>query len=248
VDGRAIEKILKAVQAGKLSVGDAVDKLSMCYEPLGFANIDVGRRIRTGVSEVLFCQGKTRDQVVSISKSIFKREGRLLATRADRAVFDAVSRAIPKAEYSEAARVISVNPHPKRTRRRIAVVSAGTSDIPVAEEAAVTGEFLGNPVDRIYDVGVAGIHRLFGRLDGLKRANVIVVVAGMEGALASVVGGLVGGPIIGVPTSVGYGASFGGIASLVTMLNSCAPGVTVVNIDNGFGAGVAASLINAKRR
>jgi NCAIR mutase (PurE)-related protein len=139
------------------------------------------------------------------------------------------------------------NPHRKRSRKRIGVVSAGTSDIPVAEEAAATAEFLGNSVERVYDVGVAGIHRLFGHLDRLKRANVLVVVAGMEGALASVVGGLVGGPIIGVPTSVGYGASFGGIASLLAMLNSCAPGVTVVNIDNGFGAGVAASLINSTK-
>jgi NCAIR mutase (PurE)-related protein len=247
MDGKGIERILKAVKAGKLTVKEAVEKLSMFYEPLGFANIDVGRRIRTGVSEVLLCEGKTCDQVVSIAKSIVKRDKRLLATRADRATYEAVRLALPKASYHETARVIAVNPHPKRTRRRIAVVSAGTSDIPVAEEAAVTVEFLGNPVDRIYDVGVAGIHRLFGHLAALKRANVIVVVAGMEGALASVVGGLVGGPIIGVPTSVGYGASFGGIASLITMLNSCAPGVTVVNIDNGFGAGVAASLMNSKR-
>jgi NCAIR mutase (PurE)-related protein len=248
VDGKVIERILKSVKSGRLSIPEAITRLSMCYEPLGFANIDVGRRVRTGLSEVLLCQGKTIDQVVSISKSIFRREGRLLATRAGRDAFEAVAGAIPKAIYNEAARIVYVNPHRKRTRRRITVVSAGTSDIPVAEEAAVTAEFLGNPVDRVFDVGVAGIHRLFGHLGGLRRANVIVVVAGMEGALASVVGGLVGGPIIGVPTSVGYGASFGGIASLLTMLNSCAPGVTVVNIDNGFGAGVAASLINAGRR
>lgn len=248
MDSETIVGILKSVRSGKMSVREAVDKLSMCYESLGFANLDIGRHLRTGISEVLFCEGKTRDQVVSISGSILKRNGRLLATRADSDTFEAVRHAIPKARYHEKAGVITVNPHPKRTRRRIAVVSAGTSDIPVAEEAAVTAEFLGNPVDRVYDVGVAGIHRLFGHLDGLKQANVIVVVAGMEGALASVVGGLVGGPIIGVPTSVGYGASFGGIASLLTMLNSCAPGVTVVNIDNGFGAGVAANLINAKRK
>lgn len=247
MDNKAIVEILRAVRSGKISVAQAVARLSVCYESLGFANLDIGRGLRTGISEVLFCEGKTRDQVVSISKSILKRNRRLMATRADAETFQAVQRSIPKAEYSEAARVITVNPHPRRVRRRIAVLSAGTSDIPVAEEAAVTAEFLGNPVDRVYDVGVAGIHRLFGHLDLLKKANVIVVVAGMEGALASVVGGLVGGPIIGVPTSVGYGASFGGIASLLTMLNSCAPGVTVVNIDNGFGAGVAASLINTKR-
>lgn len=247
MDDKAVVETLKAVRSGKLSVDKAVARLSMCYEALDFANLDIGRSLRTGISEVLFCEGKTYDQVVSISRSILKRTRRLLATRADAGVFEAVKRAMPKAKYNDAARVITVNPHRRRVRRRIAVVSAGTSDIPVAEEAAATAQFLGNPVDRVYDVGVAGIHRLFGHLDLLKRANVIVVVAGMEGALASVVGGLVGGPIIGVPTSVGYGASFGGIASLLTMLNSCAPGVTVVNIDNGFGAGVAASLINAKR-
>ena len=247
MDSEAITGILRAVKSGKLSVDKAVARLSVCYESLDFANLDIGRGLRTGISEVLFCQGKTREQVVSISKSVLRRNRRLLATRADAETFKAVKKAIPKAKYNEAARVIVVNPHPRRVRRRIAVLSAGTSDIPVAEEAVATAEFLGNPVDRVYDVGVAGIHRLFGHLDLLKKANVIVVVAGMEGALASVVGGLVGGPIIGVPTSVGYGASFGGVASLLTMLNSCAPGVTVVNIDNGFGAGVAASLINSKR-
>jgi NCAIR mutase (PurE)-related protein len=248
MDNKAVVEILKAVASGKLGVDKAVARLSACYEGLDFANLDIGRGLRTGISEVLFCEGKTRKQVVCISKSIVRRTGRLLATRADAGVFEAVKVAVPKAVYNEAAGVITVNPHRRKIRRRIAVVSGGTSDIPVAEEAAATAEFLGNPVDRVYDVGVAGIHRLFGHLDRLKRANVIVVVAGMEGALASVVGGLVGGPIIGVPTSVGYGASFGGIASLLTMLNSCAPGVTVVNIDNGFGAGVAASLINGKRK
>jgi NCAIR mutase (PurE)-related protein len=247
MDNKAVVEILKAVRSGRLSVDQAVARLSVCYESLGFANLDIGRGLRTGISEVLFCEGKTRDHVVSIARSVLKRNRRLLATRADAETFEAVKRSIPKARYNEAARVIVVNPHPRRVRRRIAVLSAGTSDIPVAEEAAETAGFLGNPVDRVYDVGVAGIHRLFGHLDLLKKANVIVVVAGMEWALASVVGGLVGGPIIGVPTSVGYGASFGGVASLLTMLNSCAPGVTVVNIDNGFGAGVAASLINAKR-
>jgi len=242
-----IIRILKSVKNGKISIDDAVDKLSSSYESLGFANIDVGRQLRTGVSEVIFCEGKTREQVVEIAAAIYKRSKRLLATRADPETFALVKEAIPKATYNEKARIIMANPHRKRSRKKIGVVSAGTSDIPVAEEAAATAEFLGNSVDRVYDVGVAGIHRLFGHLDRLKRANVLVVVAGMEGALASVVGGLVGGPIIGVPTSVGYGASFGGVASLLTMLNSCAPGVTVVNIDNGFGAGVAASLINSKK-
>jgi NCAIR mutase (PurE)-related protein len=242
-----IIRILKSLKSGKISIDQAVSRLSSTYESLGFANIDVGRKLRTGVSEVIFCQGKTDQQVVEIAEAIYKRSKRLLATRADPETFAAVKKAVPKATYNEKARIIMANPHRKRSRKRIGVVSAGTSDIPIAEEAAVTAEFLGNPVDRIYDVGVAGIHRLFGHLERLKRANVLVVVAGMEGALASVVGGLVGGPIIAVPTSVGYGASFDGLASLLTMLNSCAPGVTVVNIDNGFGAGVAASLINSKR-
>jgi len=242
-----IIRVLKSVKSGKLSVKDAVAKLSSSYESLGFATIDVGRQLRTGISEVIFCEGKTREQVLEIAGAIYKRNKHLLATRADPEIFAMVKEAIAKATYNETARTIMVNPHRKRSRKRIAVVSAGTSDIPVAEEAAATAEFLGNAVDRVYDVGVAGIHRLFGHLDRLKRANVLVVVAGMEGALASVVGGLIGGPIIAVPTSVGYGASFGGVASLLTMLNSCAPGVTVVNIDNGFGAGVAASLINSKR-
>jgi NCAIR mutase (PurE)-related protein len=248
MDEKTIRRILRALKTGKISIDEALEKLSLCYESLGFANIDVGRELRTGISEVLLCDGKTPDQVVSIAAAIWKRNGRLLATRADREVYDLVKKVIPAAKYDESARAIVVAPHRKKSRRKIAVVSAGTSDIPVAEEAAVTAEFLGNAVDRIYDVGVAGIHRLFGHLEKLRTANVIIVVAGMEGALASVVGGLVGGPIIGVPTSVGYGASFKGVASLLTMLNSCAPGVTVVNIDNGFGAGVAASLINAKRK
>lgn len=248
MDERAIRAVLRSVRSGRLRVDEAIGKLSLSFESLGFANIDVGRQLRTGISEVLLCEGKSKDEIVSIAEAIYKRSGRLLATRADEDVFELVKQAVPKARYHEKARVITAVPHAKRTRRKIAVISAGTSDIPVAEEAAVTAEFLGNPVDRIYDVGVAGIHRLFGHLGRLRRANVIVVVAGMEGALASVIGGLVGGPIVGVPTSVGYGASLGGIASLLTMLNSCAPGVTVVNIDNGFGAGVAASLINSKRR
>ncbi len=248
MDDKAIRRILLSVRSGKLGVDEALEKLALSFESLGFATIDVGRQIRTGVSEVLLCEGKSPEQVVSISEAIYKRSGRLLATRADREVYELVRQSVPEAKYHETARAIVVAPHRKRTKRRIAVVSAGTSDIPVAEEAAVTAEFLGNPVDRIYDVGVAGIHRLFGHLDRLRRANVTIVVAGMEGALASVVGGLVGGPIVGVPTSVGYGASFNGLASLLTMLNSCAPGVTAVNIDNGFGAGVAASLINSRRR
>ncbi|MFH1312712.1 MAG: nickel pincer cofactor biosynthesis protein LarB [Candidatus Eisenbacteria bacterium] len=246
MERKAVKRILADVKDGKISMEMAIGKLSTSYESLGFARVDVGRKARTGVMEVLLCEGKTYEQIASIAKTIFKRNKRLLATRADQEAYKRVNKAISGAVYNETARTIVVAPHRKLSKRKIAVVSAGTSDIPVAEEAAVTAEFLGNRVERLFDVGVAGIHRLFGHLDVLEEANVIIVVAGMEGALASVVGGLVGGPIIGVPTSVGYGASFNGLASLLTMLNSCAPGVTVVNIDNGFGAGVAASLINSK--
>ena len=247
MERKTVKRILSDVKAGRLSIEKAIEKISTSYESLGFARVDTGRQARTGVMEVLLCEGKTLEQIASIAETIYKRHRRLLATRADREAFEAVKRGITKAEYNETARTIVVGPHRVRSRRKIAVMSAGTSDMPVAEEAAVTAEFLGNRVERLYDVGVAGIHRLFGHLDILRGASVIIVVAGMEGALASVVGGLVGGPIIAVPTSVGYGASFNGLASLLTMLNSCAPGVTVVNIDNGFGAGVVASMINSKR-
>lgn len=245
MDKHFIEPILKALSRGKITTDEAIRRLSHSYESLGFANLDVGRELRTGVSEAVLCEGKSREQVVRITQVIYKRTGRLLATRASREVYKAVKRVIPKATYHEAARLIVVGGR-RTAEGRIAVVTAGTSDVPVAEEAALTCEFLGNRVERVYDVGVAGIHRLFGHLDVLRGARVVVVVAGMEGALASVVGGLLGVPVIGVPTSTGYGASFGGLASLLGMLNSCAPGVTVVNIDNGFGAGVAASLINRR--
>lgn len=245
MDRHFIEPILKDLKRGKITTDDAIRRLSQCYESLGFANLDVGRELRTGVSEAVLCEGKSREQVVRIAKAIQSRTGRLLATRASRDIYKAVKRVIPKAKYNEAARLIVVGGR-DAGKGRIAVVTAGTSDVPVAEEAALTCEFLGNRVERVYDVGVAGIHRLFGHLDVLRGARVVIVVAGMEGALASVVGGLLGVPVIGVPTSTGYGASFKGLASLLGMLNSCAPGVTVVNIDNGFGAGVAASLINQR--
>jgi NCAIR mutase (PurE)-related protein len=247
MDKSYIERILRSVKRGKLTTDEAVQRLSRCYESLGFAKVDVARELRTGVSEAIFCEGKTSEQVVAIAQAIYKRSGRLLATRASRETFDAVAEVIPQAVYNEAARLIVVGNQRRQGRGSIAVVCAGTSDIPVAEEAAATCEFLGNKVERVYDVGVAGIHRLFDRLGSLRQAKVVVVAAGMEGALASVVSGLVSVPVVGVPTSVGYGASFKGLASLLGMLNSCAPGVTVVNIDNGFGAGVAASLINQRK-
>jgi NCAIR mutase (PurE)-related protein len=242
-----LESLLKGVKSGKLSVREALDRLGSSYESLGFATLDVGRETRTGVSEVIFGEGKTPGQIVSIAEALYARKKRFLATRTSAEVYELVKEVVPGSTFNEAARTIAVGSHRKRKKGKIAVVSAGTSDIPVAEEAAVTAEFLGNRVERIYDVGVAGLHRLLGHLPKLKSASVIIVVAGMEGALASVVSGLVDSPVIGVPTSVGYGASFKGIASLLTMLNTCSPGVTVVNIDNGFGAAVSASLINGKR-
>lgn len=216
-------------------------------DPVDFAVLDHGRAQRTGMPEVVFCQGKTPAQVVEIIGRLLANEGRALATRASNEVADAVLAAQPQARWHAAARSITVGGGPAGplpgAAPYVAVVTAGTSDIPVAEEAAVTLEFLGQPVRRVFDVGVAGIHRLFNRLELLQGAGVVIAVAGMEGALASVVGGLVHCPVIAVPTSIGYGASFGGLAALLAMLNSCAPGVAVVNIDNGFGAAVHAHHI-----
>jgi len=243
-----IRRILEAVSKGELTIDEALERFSNTYESIGFATVDVGRHLRTGIDEVLLCEGKDPEEIISIALVIHQRTRRLLATRVTRNIYELIKERIPDVTYNEKGRVVWANRHPRKTKRRIAVVTAGTSDIGVAEEAAATAEFFGNPVDRIYDVGVAGVHRLLGHLGKLKRANVVIVVAGMEGALPSVVGGLVGGPIIAVPTSVGYGASLKGVTALLAMLSSCAPGVTVVNIDNGFGAGVAASLINSRRR
>ncbi len=218
---------------------------NLSYHELGFAKVDTNRDLRTGTDEVILCKGKTVSQIVKIAQVILKSNNRLLATKANLKIFKAVKSKWDKAVFHEKASVITVNRFPKKkTNKNILILTAGTADIPVAEEASVTAEFLGNSVKKIYDVGVAGIHRLFKNLGGIQSANVIIVAAGMEGALASVVGGITPKPVIGVPTSVGYGASFSGIAPLLTMLNSCAEGVVVVNIDNGFGAGYFASLIN----
>jgi NCAIR mutase (PurE)-related protein len=225
---------------------EAMEQLKeLPYQDLGFANIDQHRNIRTGHPEAIYCEGKTPDQVAAIVDKMKVKNSNILGTRASAEVYEKIREIAPDAVYHPTARVFTVrNTKERLTEKVIAVITAGTSDIPVAEEAAITAETMGNQVDRIYDVGVAGIHRLFARLDRIRAANVIIVVAGMEGALASVVGGLVDKPVIAVPTSVGYGASFGGIAALLTMLNSCAAGVAVVNIDNGFGAGCIASNIN----
>lgn len=244
-----IRKILNQVASGKTNPQEAFKELSSFhFEDLGFAKVDHHRGMRGGFPEVILCQGKTNAQVGKIAERIVKKKCPLLATRATPLAFQEVKKRVPKASYNKDARVIyhvpkSGLPKPK-TLGPIAVICAGTSDIPVAEEAALTAEMMGNKVIRAFDAGVAGIHRLFSHMEDLRKATVLVVAAGMEGALPSVVGGLVSRPVIAVPTSVGYGASFGGIAALLGMLNSCASGVTVVNIDNGFGAGYAASLMN----
>jgi hypothetical protein len=249
---RQLSRLLGEVQAGKVSVKEAVTRLrGMPFEDLGFAKVDHHRALRTGFPEVIYCAGKRPEQVVEIARRIKARGHVVLATRCSEETCAALSEAFPEATHHERAR-IAVMGKPRKAAARarpVAVVSAGTADEPVAEEAAVTAEAMGCRVERIYDVGVAGLHRLLGHREQLNKARVIIVVAGMEGALASVVGGLVAAPVVAVPTSVGYGASFHGLAALLTMLNSCAAGVTVVNIDNGFGAGYfAALLMQGERR
>jgi hypothetical protein len=215
------------------------------FEDLGFANVDHHRSLRQGFPEVVFGSGKTPEQVARIVEAMHKHDHNILVTRASTEQFERVKQIVPEAEFHEGARAIAVEKDRKiYGKGAVLIVSAGTSDMPVAEEALVTSKLMGNEVDVLYDVGVAGLHRLLDRRDRLTKARVVIVVAGMEGALPSVVGGLVAVPVIAVPTSVGYGASFNGVAALLGMLNSCASNVTVVNIDNGFGAGVVASLIN----
>ncbi|MGM0688949.1 MAG: nickel pincer cofactor biosynthesis protein LarB [Bacillota bacterium] len=243
---KKLQELLAAVQEGRVSIDQAVERLRMFpYEDLGFARVDHQRYLRRGFPEVIYCPGKTVEQIEAIVERLAASGGTVLATRAEPAVFDVIKAKHPRAEYHPRAKALvirgEVEPEPMGC---VAVVSAGTADLPVAEEAALTAELIGSRVERLYDVGVAGIHRLFDNWDKLSRARVIVVIAGMEGALASVVGGLATCPVIAVPTSVGYGANFGGLAPLLTMLNSCASGVAVVNIDNGYGAGYMAALIN----
>jgi hypothetical protein len=241
-----IEKLLSEVQQGTRTVADAMELLrNFPYSDLGFAKIDHHRELRTGFPEIVYCAGKTTEQVTGIFRHMAERENNVIGTRANREMFEGVKKYCDQAVYYPEARIISIcKKEPEKPETSIAVITAGTSDIPVAEEAAVTAELTGNNVIRIYDAGVAGIHRLVDRLPEIKKCKVIVVIAGMEGALASVVGGLVDKPVIAVPTSVGYGANFGGISALLAMLTSCSAGVTVVNIDNGFGAGFSASMIN----
>jgi pyridinium-3,5-biscarboxylic acid mononucleotide synthase len=241
-----IEKLLKDVKSGHTSVDDALDTLkNFPYTDLGFARIDHHRELRTGYPEIIYCAGKSIEQVREIFRVMAERENNVIGTRANQEMFDSVKSIINEAVYYPMARIISVQKKkPATPETMIAVITAGTSDMPVAEEAAMTAELLGNNVIRIYDAGVAGIHRLVDKLPEIRKCKVVIVIAGMEGALASVVGGLVDKPVIAVPTSVGYGANFGGISALLAMLTSCSTGVTVVNIDNGFGAGFSASMIN----
>ncbi len=241
-----IQDLLREVAAGTLTPEAAAARLAERREAdLGFARVDLDRRHRCGLAEVIYCPGKTADQVVRIMAALAEAGQNVLATRASPDQVAAVRRAHPRAVYHDLPRAVTLSAAEAPARvGRVAVVCAGTADIPVGEEAALTADLMGARVDRVYDVGVAGLHRLVQHLDALRQARALVVVAGMEGALPSVVGGLVDRPVIAVPTSVGYGVNFRGLAALLAMLNSCVPGVTVVNIDNGFGAGVAAALIN----
>ena len=241
-----IYNLLKNIGNGDISVDDGYSQLKdLTYKDLGYANIDNHREVRVGYPEVIYCEGKTPEQIRGIVEYMLTKNCNILGTRADRAAYDAVKEICTAAEYNELSRTITIKIKDTiETKDYIAVVAAGTSDLPVVEEAVLTAEIFGNRVEKVIDVGVAGIHRLFNKLEVIKGAKVVIVVAGMEGALASVVGGLVDKPVIAVPTSVGYGANFGGLSALLCMLNSCASGVSVVNIDNGFGAGYIASMIN----
>lgn len=255
-----IQEVLKQVQEGTLSVeqaeamlreehfaGKTAAKKALMendFAEMGYAKLDTDRKRRTGFAEVVFCSGKSVEQLVSIYRRIYDTEGEVLGTRASKEQYEEVRRIFPKASYDAASRILKIEKPDKERIGKIAVCTAGTADIPVAEEAAQTAEFFGTRVERVYDVGVSGLHRLLSRLDTIRTANCVITAAGMEGALASVIGGLVSVPVIAVPTSVGYGANFGGVSALLTMINSCANGVATVNIDNGYGAGYLAVQIN----
>ena len=243
MDSAKIKRILQSVQSGRLTSGEALTRLKhLPYEDLSFVKIDHHRHLRQGVPEVIFAEGKKKEEVITIARALYKKDKKLLITRATQDIFDGLG--IRSAVFYQHSRAISVDKKIKK-KGRILILSAGTSDIPVAEEAAVTSSFLGSYVETVYDVGVAGIHRLIAAKKSIYSARVIVVVAGMEGALPSVVGGLTDKPIIAVPTSIGYGTCLGGLTPLFAMLNSCVPGIAVMNIDNGFGAGCLAHKINS---
>ncbi|MGH7325166.1 MAG: nickel pincer cofactor biosynthesis protein LarB [Candidatus Rokuibacteriota bacterium] len=245
MDREALRALLEDVGAGRLGIEQALERLRrLPFEDLGFAKIDEHRALRAGAPEAIFCPGKSHEQIVAIARVLSETHVNILATRADASVAAAIAETGLPHVYHAEARLLIVRPAPTEGVGLIVVAAAGTADLPVAQEAALVAEALGNRVERVHDCGVAGLHRLLAYYDTLAEANVVVAVAGMEGALPSVVGGLVDRPVIAVPTSVGYGASLGGLAALLAMLNSCAPGVSVVNIDNGYGAAVQASRIN----
>jgi pyridinium-3,5-biscarboxylic acid mononucleotide synthase len=246
MDENLLRELLNQVRDGRTDIDEALDTLQkLPFVDLGFAKLDSHRALRNGFPEVVYCEGKRIEHLIAILQRMTQGPGPVLATRASPEVNTAVQAALSGIRYDELARVMVYEPQPLPKRKgTILVISAGTSDLPIAEEAAITADVMGNRVERLYDVGVAGLHRLLAHIDRIQTATVMIVVAGMEGALPSVVGGLVRRPVIAVPTSIGYGASFGGLAALLGMLNTCASGVTVVNIDNGFGAGFAASLMN----
>ncbi|MGL6105839.1 nickel pincer cofactor biosynthesis protein LarB [Romboutsia sp.] len=242
-----IKKILEDVRDDNINIEDALNKLKdLPYEDIGYANIDHHRELRNGYPEVIYCGAKEDEHIIGIIDIMNKKGSNILGTRCRKETFNKIKAVYPKAEYEELAKIFKIENSKIENigKGKIIVVTGGTSDIPVADEAYHTAKFLGNDVERIYDVGVAGIHRLLNRIPILQEARVVIAVAGMEGALPSVVGGLVDVPVIAVPTSVGYGANFGGVSALLTMLNSCASGISVVNIDNGFGAGYLAAMIN----
>ena len=240
-----IKEILEQLKDNKISIEDAEKRIkNYSFEDLGYAKIDHNRKERVGTSEVVFCQNKPNEYLSKIYKTIAKENGEVLGTRATKEQYELLKKDISNIEYDELSRILKIENKDKKRVGNIAICTAGTADIPVAEEAAKTAEFFGNNVERIYDVGVAGIHRLFAQTEKLEKANCIIAIAGMEGALASVIAGMSKVPVIAVPTSVGYGASFNGLAALLCMINSCANGISVVNIDNGYGAAYIASQIN----
>lgn len=240
-----IEQILEGVKAGSVSIDSAKDLIkSAGYEEMGYAKLDSTRKERTGFAEVIYCSGKADDHLLRIFERLYKDEGEVFGTRASKEQYELIKEYYPQVQYDPISRIIKIEKKEKKRIGKIAVCTAGTADIPVAEEAAQTAEYFGSHVERIFDVGVSGMHRLFSRLEVIQDANCVIAVAGMEGALASVMGGLVSRPVIAVPTSVGYGANFHGLSALLTMINSCANGIAVVNIDNGYGAGYLATQIN----
>ena len=240
-----LQEILEKVKTGELSVKEAELHLRRePFEELGYAKLDTHRKVRSGFAEVVFCSGKADEHLLHIYQKLYEEEGEVFGTRANEAQYELVKTVIPDIEYDKISRILKLAKKGKKRIGKIAVCTAGTADIPVAEEAAQTAEYFGSNVERIYDIGVSGIHRLMSRLETIQSANCVVAVAGMEGALASVLGGLVDKPVIAVPTSVGYGANLNGLSALLTMINSCANGIAVVNIDNGYGAGYIATQIN----